>query len=238
MTVIFEKNEKELNKAIGKAKQYSKTQNYLIEEYVQGQLYSHSAFVIGGEIMIDFFVEEHCVVNKYVVDTSRVLYDFNESIKKQIRDDITLLANSLGLVDGLIHTQFVCDGKSFWLIEVTRRCPGDLYSKLIEFSTGFPYAEFYARPFINEIKQDQKFQLTNELVFRHTITSNAKMFFNSIEFNQEVKIIKYVPLSLTGDEIKESPFSRIGILFAKTDSETDFSELYKKTISREFYSLS
>jgi hypothetical protein len=237
MTVIYENDRNKIENAVKLAKKFSKSQRYLIEEYVQGQLYSHSAFVVDGEIMIDFIVEEHCVVNPYVVDTSRVVFDFDKKKLKQIRTDITLLAKKLDLADGLVHTQFICNGSSFWIIEVTRRCPGDLYSMLIEFSTGFPYADYYARPFINEITNMSDFKVNKSLVMRHTITSDKPAFFDSISFNHPVKILKYVPLSLTGDKIKESPFSRIGVLFSLSNSESDFSLLFSKTIDRTLYSI-
>ena len=51
-------------------------------------------------------------------------------------------------MDGLIHTQFISDNNTFSLIEVTRRCPGDLYSKLIQMSTGINYSELYSMPFM------------------------------------------------------------------------------------------
>jgi len=237
MTVIYENDRNKIENAVNLVKKYSKSQRYLIEEFVQGQLYSHSAFVVNGEIMIDFIVEEHCVVNPCVVDTSCVVFDFDKKILSQIRADITLLAKKLDLADGLVHTQFICNGSSFWLIEVTRRCPGDLYSKLIELSTGFPYAEYYARPFIDETKNVSNIKLKKSLVMRHTITSDNTTVFNSIAFNYPVKIIDIVPLSLTGDKIQESPFSRIGLLFCSSDSESDFSLLFNKTVKRLLYSI-
>ena len=66
------------------------TKKYVIEEFIQGQLYSHSAFIVDKKIIIDFVVEEHCIVNPFVVDTSRVLYNFDRDILNQIRNDISL----------------------------------------------------------------------------------------------------------------------------------------------------
>ena len=68
-------------------------------------------------------VEEHGTANPFVVDTSRVSYDFPSATLEGIRNDIMPLAGELRLQDGLIHTQFIKAGNQCWLIEVTRRCP-------------------------------------------------------------------------------------------------------------------
>lgn len=237
MSVLYKADQDTINEAVNNAKAFSKSSRYIIEEFVQGQLFSHSAFIVDGEIMIDFIAEEHCIVNQYVVDTSRVIYDFDPVVLSQIRLDITKMVKELGLVDGLMHTQFIRNGSSFWLIEVTRRCPGDLYSKLIEYSTGFPYAEYYARPFIDNINRITSFNLNESFVFRHTVTISEKGSFNSITMNSPLNRLKFIPLSKTGDRIQESPFSRIGILFGFTDSESDFFHLYGKAINRTLYTL-
>lgn len=237
MTVIREYNQKKIDDAIGYAKEYSKSDSHLIENFVEGQLYSHSAFLVDGSIMVDFIVEEHCTVNPYVVDTSRVVYDFNTTLLTQIREDITILAGRLSLRDGVVHTQFISGGSGFSIIEVTRRCPGDLYSMLIEYSTGFPYGEFYARPFINETKKEYTAELKQSLVMRHTITSPAPRAFHAVSFNHPVNIIRYVPLSLTGDRIKESPFSRIGIVFCSAESDEAFSFLFDATTAGGLISI-
>jgi len=235
MTVIYENDRNKIENAVNLAKKYSKSQRYLIEEFVQGQLYSNSAFVVNGEIMIDFIVEEHCVVNPYVVDTSRVVFDFDKKILSQIRADITLLAKKLDLADGLVHTQFICNGSSFWIIEVTRRCPGDLYSMLIEYSTGFPYAEYYARPFINQEVDFSEIKLNEKLFIRHTITQPNESYFCSLNFNLPIRIEKIVPLTLTGDRVKASPFDRIGLIFFRVNTEKEMDNLFYKILSRELY---
>ena len=235
ITVINKPNKRLIDDAVKVAEKFSKSRRCVIEEFVQGQLYSHSAFVVDGEIMIDFIVEEHCIVNQFVVDTSRVLYDFDIGVLSKIRDNILRMAKSLNLVDGLVHTQYIYNGSDFWIIEVTRRCPGDLYSKLIEYSTGFPYAEYYARPFINRICKDITKNLERNKVMRHTITLQDKTNFNNISFLSPFSVFKYVPLSLTGDEIMESPFSRIGILFTFSKSEEELLGLMERAIRRRLY---
>ena len=237
MTIVQKPEQHKLQSAIDHAKEFSRSKTCIVEEYVEGQLYSHSAFITDGNIVADFIVEEHGTANQFVVDTSRVIYDFPLEMLSRIRDGIALMAKKLNLVDGLVHTQFIKNGESFWLIEVTRRCPGDLYSQLIELSTGFSYAEAYASPFVK-----QKFSLgENPLkqfwVMRHTISQPTEGVLGSIQFNFPILIEKMVPISLAGDMIKTSPFGRIALVFLRNNSEEELLELFQKTLNRSLYTI-
>lgn len=148
VTILRAPDEQSLTEAQLFANSMSRSATFIIEDYVEGQLYSHSCFVHEGRVQQEFVVEEHGTANPFVVDTSRVVPDFPPRILQPLRECIERMAQALGMVDGLIHTQFILRGNEFWLIEITRRCPGDLYSQLIELSVGVPYAELYARPFV------------------------------------------------------------------------------------------
>lgn len=235
ITIVHEFENNNLHAAIDRAKEFSRSKTCIVEEYVEGQLYSHTAFILGGNIVKDFIVEEHGTANPFVVDTSWVVYDFSLEMLARIRDDITLMANKLNFVDGLVHTQFIKNKETFWIIEVTRRCPGDLYSQLIELSTGFNYAENYARPFVMQGFSSEKNELKQCWVMRHTISQPTEGVLGSIQFKTPLQIEKLVPISLAGDMIKASPFGRIGLLFAKENAEKELLTLINTTLSRNLY---
>lgn len=237
VTIVHEDNKDEMTKALVSARQASRTGVCIVEDYIEGQLYSHSAFLQSGKIVDDYIVEEHGTVNPFVVDTSRVLYDFSESMLASIRSNIHLLASRLNLQDGLVHTQFISDGRNYWLIEITRRCPGDLYSQLIEFSTGFAYAENYARPFICMPFKAQQNKVRH-WVMRHTLTQSIEYTLGSIMFNFPLRIIKWVPISQTGDWLPPSPYGRIGVLFVSEPTEHALISTFSKTLKRHLYSVS
>ncbi len=237
MTVLKRPEKRALQSAINRAKEFSRLKTCIIEEYVEGQLYSHSAFITSGRIVADFIVEENSTANPFVVDTSRVIYDFPSEMLNRIRKSITLLSKELKMVDGLVHTQFIKNGESFWLIEVTRRCPGDLYSQLIELSTGFSYAETYARSFVKQNFTFEKVTMKQAWIMRHTISQPVEGVLGSIQFHFPILIEKMVPISLAGDMIKASPFSRIALLFSRNNSEKELLDLYKKTLNRNLYTI-
>lgn len=236
VTILHEQNKGELASALRYAREASRTGICIVEEYVEGQLYSHTAFIRGGEIIVDYIVEEHGTANPFVVDTSKVIYDFPPSMLAGVRNNIHLLASKLALKDGLVHTQFISNGEAYWLIEITRRCPGDLYSQLIELSTGLNYVENYTRPFVG---QGFSFNLAPKpsWIMRHTLTQPFEYILGSISFNTALNIKKWVPTSQTGDRLRASPYGRVAILFAEEETEQKLNYIFETTIKRKLYSV-
>jgi biotin carboxylase len=221
--------------ALALAKRFSASGACLIEEFVEGQLYSHSAFLGPDGVVADFIVEEYGSINPFTVDTSRVVPDFDAALLGKVRSAIERIARDLKLTSGLIHTQFIADGERFWLIELTRRCPGDLYSLLISLSTGFDYAENYLRPFIGEPFKDSARRQSP--IMRHTIALRAPQTYGSLKFHRPVEIERFVPQALAGDPVAAAPFARIGILFAKAQSGAELEQLMAATVRGELYSV-
>jgi carbamoylphosphate synthase large subunit len=234
--IIQEHEKQKLGEAVKSAESFSNTGTCIVEEFVSGQLYSHTAFISEQKIHTDFVVIEHSTANAFAVDTSMVIVDFPAEILSQIRKEIEIIARELQLVDGLIHTQLILKENKFWFIELTRRCPGDQYSQLIELSTGFPYAEAYTRPFI--LKQNKVDYIPKrKFIIRHTMSFPDETLLSSIHFTVPVKIERFVPLSLAGDIVKPSPAGRLGVIFLSTESQEEQLELYEQLLSRTVYKM-
>jgi biotin carboxylase len=236
VTILLQAGETTLQQAISAARSASARGQCLIEDYVQGQLHSHSAFLQAGRVVQDVIVVEHCTANPYVVDTSRMLPVVSAGLRDKLRHAIETLANALNLEDGLVHTQFILDGEQPWLIEITRRCPGDLYSQLIELSGGIGYVRNYVRPFLGLPAVMQAAQ-PYVPVMRHTITVKVAQGFDHLHFRQPMILERWVPLSLTGDRLQPSPAGRIGILFARAEDEKQLDGLYNTTLARQLYDV-
>jgi hypothetical protein len=186
----------------------------------------------------DVLVAEYGTANPFVVDTSHVLATPNPILLKNLRQEIEHIAQRLQLADGLIHTQFIArQGTSdgFALIEITRRCPGDLYSQLVELSTGFAYAANYARGFLGLAIEHQ--QQTLVPVMRHTVTLPQAGVLSHLRFHEPVSLARWVPLSANGDAIDPSPLGRIAILFAQCETQQQLHALTQSTCARRLYTF-
>lgn len=228
-------NREQTAKLIEYAIKSSKEGKYIIEDYVEGNLYSHSAFIENKKIIKDFIVNEYSTVNPFVVDTSYVNYNFPENLLSKIRNNIEKIAFSLNLVDGLIHTQFIRKKDNYWLIEITRRCPGDLYSQLITLSTGYPYAEKYTSYFVNKIVKTNSNNKRH--ILRHTITQNEIGIFKNLKYNKKLNIINEVNISSVGDLLQPSPLGRVKIIFIKNKSKEKHEKTKELLISKKAYKI-
>jgi biotin carboxylase len=238
MTVLHAPHPGELNDAFDVACKASNTGDAIIEEFIQGQLFSHSAFIWDGEVVADFVVQEDCTVNPYTVDTSRIATSFSGEMLESLRRSIRHLASSLHLTNGVVHTQFIAHANRYWIIEITRRCPGDIYSLLIELSTGYPYAASYAAPFVGEAPCSMDEAAIHERITRHTVTSKDGAPLWGFQFSAPVDIRLFVPLATSGDFIGPSPYGRAGIFFFRSPSDDDQENLYRNLLGGDLYSFS
>ena len=235
-TKLDNPNRKNLYESIDLAKNFSRSREFVIEEFVTGELFSHSAFIENQKIVIDFFVEEHCTANPFTVDTSRLNDKIVDTVKKNIRIDIEKISKLLNLKDGLIHTQFILNDQNFWILEVTRRCPGDLYSELIEMTTGFEYSRYYWKYFL-ENNISIPIVKTNKNIIRHTISTYESQNYQGLEYLESIFVKKFINLLKVGENLDKSPFSRVGVMFVEEPNYENFDEIYKKFLNREIYKI-
>ena len=234
---INQPNDEKLEQALVAARLRSPSGQALIEEFVDGQLYSHSAFICSQQITHDFFVQEDCVDYPYAVDTSCIALDLAEPVKAQVRADMQRLAQHLQLVDGLLHSQFLVRDGQACLLEITRRHPGDLYGLLIQYATGFDYAARYLNGFLPEPIQPRDVQQELRPIIRRTITAGPGRDLWSLRFHEPVKIRQWIPLAVAGDHLAAAPQGRAAIVFLEADTQEQMRALYKKILGRSAYSF-
>ena len=157
-------------------------------------------------------------------------------VQTAIRDAVELLACSLGLVDGLLHCQFILKGNKYFILEVTRRCPGDLYSQLIQLSTGFDYPAAYVEGFTGETKTlAREIEIDKRFILRHTITGDVTAPLAYLHFKRPLQIERWIPLATCGELLTPSPLGRIGIFFSKAASQESLLQLVKATVNHTLY---
>jgi biotin carboxylase len=221
-------NIQDIQKYWNEAKEFSKSGDVVAEEFVEGKLYSHSAFIKNQKILVDFFVNEYCTVYPYQVNSSNIATKLSQKVQHSLREWTEQFAKDLDLVDGLVHTQFISDNETFSLIEIARRCPGDLYSQLIQKSTGINYAELYSLSFIGEELPSKIEKTENRFFSRHTVSVDKECIFISSGVNLEVKNIQNVQLKYSGQKIKSAPFDKSGIYFIEHDNIQEMEEKTEK----------
>lgn len=212
----------ELGAAVSEAQSSSRSGAVVIEQFVSGQLYSSSCFLQNGALVASFLVEEHCDPSMFSVSVSRVVGESQGRHRAAVEADLLKIASTLGLADGLLHLQWIDSGKRYWHIELTRRCPGDLYARLIELSTGFSYSRAYVSPFLGKGIESDESRLHHRSVLRVTLRGSPGELLHSIAFRQDHPLIEYHPLTRIGDAIEAS--GRLGVLFIDESGQTIAAE--------------
>jgi hypothetical protein len=235
MTVFDGTNLDALNAAYDIARKASPSSTALIETFVRGELYSCSAFVESQRITEAFYVREGSSANPFAVDTSYVTNDFPTGLPQALTNNLERLCSALGLKDGLLHTQFILAEEGPFIVEVSRRCPGDLYSLLIEYSTGFPYAAKYASYFIERKPRTRPIELRH--VLRHTVSSINQTIFGGLRFNATAKMRAYFPIQSMGQDLLARQGTRAGILFCESETRQQLLEDYELFLSRRAYDI-
>lgn len=218
-------NADEIEAAARRAFAASRAKRAVVEQFVEGQLHSHTAFIASGRIWWHDFVDEYCEVYPFAVDRSRYPSTLSAEMKRKVNESICTLVANLKLSDGLIHTQFISDAKAFYIIESMRRCPGDLYGHQMKLAAGMDYAALYVAPFIN-----RNYDVTATLptpsvaVERLVLTVDQARPFFGLTLPLTLASAEFIPLKNSGEVLRESPIDKAGILFYTYPSEA-FSEM-------------
>jgi phosphoribosylamine-glycine ligase len=101
ITIVKKPTPESLQAAYSFGCETSKTRTALVEEFVSGQLYSHSAFLQAGKVVADFVVQEDCTTNPFTVDASKVEFDF----PTRLRASLKVSASSLQIIDKQFSSQ-------------------------------------------------------------------------------------------------------------------------------------
>jgi hypothetical protein len=113
----------------------------------------------------------------------------------------------------LFHTQFIANSaEEALIIEPTLRCPGDLYSRLVELSLDTPYAENYWRPFLELPPIITKAKAGSHVV-RHTVTFDYSGRFLGLQLSKPLAVKEFYPLMRVGERHSKAPAGRAGVLF-------------------------
>lgn len=214
--------------AAERAFEMSRARSAVVEEFVDGSLHSHTAFIADGQVVWHDFVDEFCEVYPYQVDRSSYPSRLGHNQREAVHKAMEKLIQTLKLEDGLLHTQFIASETDFWIIECMRRCPGDLYGHQFKYACGFDYEDAYVSTFLGKAPSVPSSPSTSIDVERRIISVDANVPFFAAGLRAGGREVIYVPLKESGQLLEPAPFDKAGIVFfrgtkevARGDEDTD-----------------
>jgi biotin carboxylase len=215
--VVVVKDEDELNKALSSSNKIS--DELFLEEFISGRLIAYSVFIKDQKILYSFSGADDTYLNPYLITTAYPI-KLNEKVKQKLDNDINKISETLKLVDGMFHLQIIIKDNIPYIIDVTRRIPGDLYPDLIEYCDGVKYSQAVIKGYIgDEVKNEFDIKQNQNFIIRHVVMPSKNGTYNSLHIDKALQntIIDELQLTKSGYKIRDFLHTQLSILFIKPE---------------------
>ena len=205
-------------------------ENFLVEEYIEGSGHGISYIVKEGKIIFEFYDDEYYCKDKLAVVATSTPSSLSSPHKKVIREFCLDYFKEFKLVDGFFHIQCIKKDEKIYIIECTRRLPGDYYHEFSSLSLGTSYLRSYIKSFIGyyEIfKSNRIIKNIVRVVLDDLIISQIK---NSKEIKNLIKMNLIKKKKLDGFRFGENnkTYRKKGVIFLEFDNPHESIDFCKK----------
>ncbi|MBL0720968.1 MAG: ATP-grasp domain-containing protein, partial [Sulfurovum sp.] len=158
-----------------------------LEEFIDGELIAYSVYLENQKIVYGFTGKDDTYLNKYLITTAYPIKLKDIALNK-LKKDIEKMAKLLSLVDGMFHLQVIIRDDIPYIIDVTRRIPGDFYPNLIEYCDKVEYSQAVIKGYIGQ-KLNNEFQIKQkqEFIIRHCVMSDKNGTYKDLMIDSEIK---------------------------------------------------
>lgn len=208
----------ELQKSLTSAQKFS--DEIFLEEFIDGKLIAYSIFLKNQKIIYGFVGEDKTYLNPYLI-ASAYPTKIEDIVLKKLKVDIEKLAQMLHLVDGMFHLQILIKDQKPYIIDVTRRIPGDLYPYLIEYCDDVEYSKAVVNAYTTGIitnEFDSKVE-KQSFIIRHCVMPSSNGIYKEIHIDESLrnKIIYTFDLMGKGSIVTDFLHTQLAIVFIKLD---------------------
>jgi len=225
---VFSKNDYE--KSICLAFSKSPKKRIVVEEFVKGSQHSFSAFIYKEKVVFFFSDNEYSYMNSNLVSTSAAPSTNIKNVSESLLNAIEKIAILLSLADGIFHIQYLYQNGEAKIIEITRRCSGDLYPYPVSKATGYDWAEVIVRAETGMINSDFSRLEQNGFCGRHCIMCSKNGILKTVIINDYIldSIYDKIVWWEKGDIIDNYMVQKLGILCLEYQSMDEMIEKTEK----------
>ncbi|MBT3873045.1 MAG: ATP-grasp domain-containing protein [Flavobacteriaceae bacterium] len=195
-----------------------------LEEFIDGELIAYSVFIKNQKIIYGFTGKDDTYKNKYLI-TSAYPIQLKAVTQNRLLSEVEKIARLLSLVDGMFHLQAIIKDKVSYIIDVTRRIPGDFYPYLMEYCDKVEYSKAVVKSYIGKtLKNELVATKKQEFFIRHCVISDKNGLFKEIEIDETLKhrIVFRIDLMKQNTEIKNFENHLIAIIFMNLLTEDKY----------------
>lgn len=216
--------------AIHNAFASSRLKKVVVEEFFEGTMHSMTTFIINNKVVFYFCDNEYSYLNPFLISTSAAPATDFDLVKDELIQQVEIIASTLSLVDGIVHLQYLQCEESFQIIEITRRCSGDLYPYPVQYACNIDWGKWIIRAAIGDDCTD--FPETTQQGFcgRHCVMSSQNGTLQSVKIDRTLQdnIYNSVQLMVPGEHIDNYMVQKTDILFLRYSS---MEEMLHKTLN-------
>ena len=201
--------------AVDRARNASRVGSVLIEEYLQGTHHGFTCFIASGVVKWWFCDDEQYFLNPFLVAGTSTPSSLDPEAIKVLVSSVESIAKELSLVDGLVHVQCILDDSGPRIIELCRRCPGDLYPDFVRWSTSDPYAQWVVQSELGKQVSFTAWEKPPRFTVRHCAMSAANGTFRGTYVSRDSisHVVDRVPLVQPNHAVTDFVTEKQEILF-------------------------
>jgi len=207
-------------KAIALAQKISN--EIIIEDLIVGDLFAYSVLIQEKEVVYEFCARDISYLNPYLVTTS-FAKKIEDHTLANLRNEVNSICKMLQLTDGMFHLQVIVNENTHYIIDVTRRIPGDLFPYLIEYSDKTEYSINTVKAYLG-MPIDKLEPNKGKFYIRHCVMATRNGLLKSLYVDKKIidKIKYKLEIINSGSEINNFLRDQIAILIIETE-DYDYS---------------
>lgn len=223
----------EYKSAVNKAFLKSNAKSIVVEPFLDGSLHSFTTFIVNKKVKACATFNDYSFVNKFLTNSGISPADDAELAQKLLIPEVEFIANKLGLVDGLLHMQYIMKDGQPWIIEMMRRMPGNNYVTALTRATGLDWCEWIIKAESGKNCSGIPESILCKKYFGyHAVMSNKNGIFHGLEVKKEFKkyLIDLIQYEEDGTVIDDYLYQKLGLaqFYFNNNEEKDY---YMKKIN-------
>lgn len=220
-------NADEYEPAVRNALNRSVQGKIVVERYLEGTYHSFSTFVVNEKVVASFSDNEYSFINPYFVATSGGPATDIDAVRDILTEQVEIIADQLHLVNGVFHIQYILSDGEPYIIDIARRCSGDIYPEPVEHSMGIPWSKWIVMSecgYADDVFLERGTQKC--YCGRHCIMAEKNGIVRDVVIDPAIRDNVYQDFSWwkPGDRIENYLVDKLGILFLEYASEQEMVE--------------